>query len=302
MNVRGNLLVLIMPFCRGNMSLQHRARRLRQPQCRSRMRQHRNGGERSGSDFRAAAAACILLLIGGTLPAAANAAKSTPPRPFKAVTVTIPPAIDDPAFVAFRQRLGDVAERKDKAALSALIVPQGYFWVREPGTPDEPDRPALDRLVAALGLDGADTTSAGGWATLHGYAQDPVAAPAPGRKDTVCAPAEPLFNEPDLQNAIKATGTDAPDWAYLLVPNVPLRERPQADAPARERLPQVFVRMLPNGAADDTSKMLRIVAPSGKTGYVSSDAVAPLGTDQICYMRTADGWKIGGYIGSGEAP
>jgi hypothetical protein len=245
-------------------------------------------------------------MLGATLPATAGATpsmtKAAPARPYKAVAVTLPAPLSDPAFVAFRRELGEIAERKDKTALGAMIVPQGYFWDREPGTADDPGRPALDRLDAALGLDGTGKTSAGGWATLHGYAQDPIATPTPGRKDTICAPANPLFNEPDLHDAIKITETDPPDWAYLLVPEVPLRARPQADAPKIETLPQVFVRMLPNGETDATSKMLRVVAPSGTTGYIPSDAVAPLGTDQICYVKTAEGWKIGGYIGSGEAP
>ena len=254
---------------------------------------------------RRAAAAILWLLVGfgATLPATAQttqASKPAPPRPYRAVTVALPPALDDPAFVAFRRQLADTAERKDKAALTALIVPQGYFWVREPGTPDEPDRPAYDRLAAALGLDGDAATVAGGWARLYGYAQDPAAAPQPGRGDTVCAPAEPLFNDPALAAAIKATATDPPDWGYLRKPDVPLTARPRPGAPARERLPQIFVRMLPDGG--DSGKTLRIVAPSGKTGYVPADAVMPLGTDQICYAKTADGWKIGGYIGGGEAP
>lgn len=254
-------------------------------------------------DLRFAAAIAILLAVSGipTSPGVADAAKTAPVRAYKAIAVTIPVASNDPAFAAFRRQLGDIAERKDKAALGALIVSQGYFWDREPGTPDEPDRPALDKLAAALGLDGNDAKNASGWATLRGYAQDPVATPAPGRKDAICAPANPLFNEPDLHEAVKATETDPPDWGYLLVPEVILRARPQADAPALETLPQVFVRMLPNGDAE-SPKMLRIAAPSGKIGYVPSDAVALLGTDQICYVKAADGWKIGGYIGSGEAP
>jgi len=255
----------------------------------------------AGVRFVRAAAVAVLLMAGAHATLAAGTQPAKAARPYKAVAVTIPASLNDPTFIAFRRELSDVAERKDKPALGALIVPQGYFWEREPGTPDDPSRPALDRLAAALGLDSTDTASAGGWAILHGYAQDPVATLAPGRKDTVCAPAGPLFNEAALYEAIKSTDTDPPDWAYLLVPDVVLRGKPQPDAAALETLPQVFVRMLPNGDAGP-SKMLHIVAPSGKTGYVPSDAVAPLGTDQICYVKTAEGWKIGGYIGSGEAP
>jgi hypothetical protein len=43
--------------------------------------------------------------------------------------------------------------------------------------------------------------------------------------------------------------------------------------------------------------MVRIVTPSGKTGFVAAEAIAPLGNDQICYVKDAAGWKIAGYIG-----
>ena len=45
---------------------------------------------------------------------------------------------------------------------------------------------------------------------------------------------------------------------------------------------------------------VRIVTPGGKAGYVSVDSIAPLGNDQLCYVKDGGGWKIGGYIGGGE--
>jgi hypothetical protein len=43
-----------------------------------------------------------------------------------------------------------------------------------------------------------------------------------------------------------------------------------------------------------------IATPTGKTGYVSIDSIAPVGNDQICYVEDSDAWKIGGYIGGGD--
>jgi len=31
------------------------------------------------------------------------------------------------------------------------------------------------------------------------------------------------------------------------------------------------------------------------------DSIAPIGNDQICYVKDAGGWKIGGYIGGGDS-
>jgi hypothetical protein len=37
-----------------------------------------------------------------------------------------------------------------------------------------------------------------------------------------------------------------------------------------------------------------------RIGYVLVDSVAPIGNDQICYVKDASGWKIGGYIGGSD--
>jgi hypothetical protein len=42
---------------------------------------------------------------------------------------------------------------------------------------------------------------------------------------------------------------------------------------------------------------MRVVTPSGKTGFVPADTIAPLGTDQICYRNDAGAWKVVGYAG-----
>jgi hypothetical protein len=57
--------------------------------------------------------------------------------------------------------------------------------------------------------------------------------------------------------------------------------------------------MMPETASTPPS-WLRIAMPSGKIGYVSVDSIAPIGNDQICYVKDGAGWKIGGYVGGGE--
>ena len=42
---------------------------------------------------------------------------------------------------------------------------------------------------------------------------------------------------------------------------------------------------------------LRIVTPSGKLGYVQVDLVLPLISDQICYRKEGNAWRIAGAIG-----
>lgn len=66
-----------------------------------------------------------------------------------------------------------------------------------------------------------------------------------------------------------------------------------------EKLGLYFVRVIPETRSASAAYQ-RIATPAGKTGYVSIDAIAPVGGDQICYAKDAAGWKIAGYIGGGE--
>ena len=68
-----------------------------------------------------------------------------------------------------------------------------------------------------------------------------------------------------------------------------------------EKLGSAFVRIVAENGPNAPT-FLRVVTPAGKTGFVSVDSVAPIGNDQICYVKDASGWKIGGYIGGGDAP
>jgi hypothetical protein len=53
-----------------------------------------------------------------------------------------------------------------------------------------------------------------------------------------------------------------------------------------------------DGAAPSgDNPMIKIVAPSGKVGFVPADAVAPLGSDSLCYAKEGGAWKIAGFIG-----
>jgi len=78
---------------------------------------------------------------------------------------------------------------------------------------------------------------------------------------------------------------------------------PRADAPVTEKLGMVLIRIMPDPkqAAPKPNEvpMVRVVTPSGKVGYISADVLAPLGNDQLCYVKDASGWKIAGFIGTG---
>jgi hypothetical protein len=230
-----------------------------------------------------------------------QAPKIAPAKSYTPVAVKLPTPLPDPSFEAFRKQMGEIAQKKDRAALAKLIVAQGFFWEAENGDKADKKKPGIDNLAAAIGLGGKEGF---GWDLLAGYATDPTAAPFPGKQGVMCAPADPTFDEKALEELAKSTQTDAGEWGYPLTEGVEVRATGNAKAPVSEKLGLHFVRILPDEGnappAQNQIPLIRIVTPSGKTGFVSADAVAPLGNDQVCYVKDATGWKIAGFVGAGE--
>lgn len=247
--------------------------------------------------------AIAALLMAGLLPAAAqNQPKSqqavppAPARPYKPVIITPAKPMTDAGFEAMRKQLGEVAKRKDRAALARLVVAQGLFWQRENRDTADKSKSGVDNLAAALGLNNKDGA---GWDMLAGYAEDPTASPSAMHKDAVCAPADPAFSRKDFDELIKTTQTDPSEWGYPVSAGIEVHATPQANAPVIDKLSPAFVRVMPE-PKPTSAAYVRIVTPSGKAGFVSVDAIAPIGNDQLCYVKDGDAWKIGGYIGGGE--
>ena len=83
---------------------------------------------------------------------------------------------------------------------------------------------------------------------LSGAAGDPTGSAFPDRKDTICAPADPSFNEQELEALAKSTGTDPGDWAYPTQPGVEVHGGPQPNSPVIEKLGMHFVRVMEDNA------------------------------------------------------
>jgi len=205
--------------------------------------------------------------------------------------------MNDPAFDALRQQLTDIAERKDRAALAKLVVSLGFFWDRENGDAADRRKTGIDNLSAALGLASSNGT---GWDLLATFASEPTASLSPDHKGVICSPADPTYDGKALDALIDASDTDPIDWGYPVAPGVEVREAGDDKAPVIDKLGLYFVRVLPDAVSASPS-FIHIVMPSGKSGYVAIDAIAPMGNDQLCYVPAVHGgWKIAGYVGGGE--
>ena len=71
-----------------------------------------------------------------------------------------------------------------------------------------------------------------------------------------------------------------------------MRASAQPNAPVIDRLGMHLVCVLP----EQSPSHVRVVTPSGKTGFVDADELTMLGNDQICYRNDGGGWKIAGYV------
>jgi hypothetical protein len=221
-----------------------------------------------------------------------------PPGPYKVVEVKPPPALNDPGLDALRQRIAEIAGRKDRAALARLIAAKGFFWDTEDGDKTDKRKPAIDSLARALGLAAQDGS---GWEVLASLAADSTASPDPNHPGAVCSPADLVFDQNEAGALVDATKTDPSEWGFPIDAGAEVRAEPKPDAAVVERLGMHLIRVLYDEtvSSDQAPDFVRVVTPSGKTGYVASDALAPLGSDQLCYVKEPGGWKIAGYVGEG---
>jgi len=217
-----------------------------------------------------------------------------PPAPYTALTVSPPKPYTDPALAAFRKELTAIAQKKDRPALARLVIVQGFFWLKEAGNAAA-KKTGIEALATALSLAAKDGS---GWDTLAEFAADETAAPYPDRPNTVCSPAGPEFDVAALEKLAETTKTDVGDWGFTATDGVEVRATATQNAPGIEKLGMQFVRVMPDMAPNASQDFMRVVAPSGKVGFVPAEAINPLGSDQLCYGKDASGaWKIVGMIG-----
>jgi hypothetical protein len=226
--------------------------------------------------------------------AAQEQPRQAPPKPYKAIAVTPAQPYNDSSFTAFRKQLGDIAGRKDRAALARLVV-RNFFWMGEKGDKADKKKSGIDNLAAAIELDNTDGS---GWQALAEAANEATLEPVPQRKGIMCAPAIPNFDEMAADQMAKDTGTEPSDWGYPSKPDVEVHAAAKADAPVIEKLGLHLVRVMLEDAGAPEG-FLRVVTPSGKVGFVREELISSLETDQLCYVKDATGWKIAGFAGEG---
>jgi hypothetical protein len=252
------------------------------------------------------AAAVVLLFFGARAPQSVAGpapggpppapAAPAPPKAYKVVPVQLPKNVADPSFDGFRRQLAGIAKKKDRAALGRIVA-QNFFWLPEDKDVADKSKSGLDNFAKAIGLDGRD---APGWEVLEQFADDPTGDAHPQRPGVICGPGEAAFDEKAAEELATATATDPSDWAYLGSNGVQVRSGPAPNSPVIERLGLHLIRIYPDdspASAVQGADMMRIVTPSGKVGFVPTEQLRGLASDQLCYIKEGNAWKITGVIG-----
>jgi hypothetical protein len=219
----------------------------------------------------------------------------SPPQAYKPVAVQLPKPLTDPSFEAFRQQIVAIAQKKDRTGLARLVA-RNFFWMPEDQDAADKRKSGIDNLAKAIGLEGRD---AAGWELLATFANEPTADPNAERPGVVCAPGEPNFDENAAEELVNTTQTDPSEWGYPTKDGVEVRSEPSATSQVTEKLGLHLVRAYPDDSPANAvqADFLRIVTPSGKLGFVQVDSIAALASDQLCYVKEGNAWKIAGVIG-----
>jgi hypothetical protein len=236
------------------------------------------------------------------LPAAAQS-PPRPPKPYEPVAITQPAASDDASFIVFRAALGTVAKARIYAALTPLVLAQGFFWDRDFGSQFDPRKPAVDNLAAAVSL---ESGGGAGWETLAGFAEEGTVEPLPSRPGTICAPARPGYDSVAFSKLLEITYTTGMDWAYPHSDSTPVYAATQPDAPKLDALGPHFVRLLgfkgpDSEPAPGRNLWAHIALPDGRSGFVPPSSLRSLTAERLCYIKDVLGiWRIAGYIAGGD--
>ena len=250
-------------------------------------------------------AACLLAMSSLVAVPAANAQaqRPAPPaqaqpsaaaKPYKQVTITPAAPNTDASFEAFRKQLGDVANRKDRAAL-ANLVSNNFFWLGPKGDKADKRKSGIDNLAEAFELECERRVRLAGPRRLRSGPDAPAHSAAPWR--FLCAGAAELRRQGD--------GAAHPGYkdqcGRLGVPkqaNVEVHASADAKSPVVDKLGMYLVRILD----DEFRRSAECRSPCGhagrKAGFVSDEDLETLDTEHLCYVKDGTGWKITGVFGS----
>ena len=117
--------------------------------------------------------------------------------PYQPVAIRAPKPVADPSYEAFRNQIAEIAKKKDKKALAALVSP-AFFWMGEKGDRADKKKPMVESLAKRLEQSPRDVES---WIKLM-------------RSRTVLG--EPKAAKETLERALKIFGEDRQEREQII--------------------------------------------------------------------------------------
>jgi hypothetical protein len=224
------------------------------------------------------------------------------------IKVTINAAYQpDAAFEKMRAAFADAVEKKDQAALSALVAPS-FLWTIGGQPADELDlgRDPIHNFKVVFGFRGLGKDVDGGvddgpyWDALTAFAGDSTYYTATDAGNLVCGPvAAEVADSGAFEQARKKieSGEDRPDWYFTLANTDVIKapnDKAKIDKVGTVALPLLSVSPpVVEGQAPREPTHVEVLLPSGKTGWIPTNLVRALFADRLCYAKTPSGdWKI----------
>jgi len=248
----------------------------------------------------------ISIAAAGLLAAVTNAsADDLKQVPYPEVKVQIPELYKpDAAFAKLQKSLSDAVAGKNAQALFALVGPT-FVWLQQDEIADQFDfgGDALQNFKVLFGFREAGKQVDGGvkdgpyWDDLANFAANTKFQRA---SDTlVCGPMTAIVAEDVLDQARQKIGADdSTDW-YFTLGDTDVTASPgggatvghvgQVALPLLDEYPQAR-----QGSSEAPAVThLKVLLPSGKSGWIAVSAAMLLNPDRLCFAVTAGGdWKI----------
>jgi len=246
-----------------------------------------------------AAAAAFLVATHVSSPAAVKEV------PYSLVKVQFADAYQpDAAFTKMQKALADAIAKKDAQRLFALVGPT-FVWRVGGDLSDQFDfgSEPVQNFKVVFGFREFGKHVDGGvadgpfWNILEAFVADNSYDII---SDTlVCGPSIATLDDPDAFDAAKEKigADDTTEWYVIFDDNTKVSATPTgAGAPVGTIGPAALPVLAYYPAARDSGPPpthLKVLLPSGKSGWIPVSAAMPLATDRLCYALTAKGdWKI----------
>jgi hypothetical protein len=225
---------------------------------------------------------------------------------YPAVKVELSPAYQpDADFQKMQKSFADAVAKKDAQALFSLVGPT-FVWTSGGELDDQFDfsGDALQNFKVVFGFRQVGKRFDGG--VLDGPFWDSLAAFAANTtfdntaQTLVCGPiAASVADSNAFVNAKKTIGADdSVDW-YFTVADTSVTATPAGGGSPVGRANQLALPVIdvyppvPAGQSGPPTTHLKVLLPSGKSGWIPIAAAIPLNADRLCYTHLPSGeWKI----------